>query len=341
VIYKFAQVCLIFAIFAGDGLAGTISSYYTRGDWESAVGAISSFTTDNFANPQVISPATMGFAFASLTSTGQQSVSSSADPTVSIQDTSALDLLPTADGGNYIGSAGRSSVYSSTYTETNTMACDQTDPTSCITNIPARSVDWFNYKDVRKLGMNFYTPTFNFGFDYIAFLDGSSPNRITNAFKMILTFADGTKSSIWVNGDAPIYPDPSTGTGYADGFMGVTSDTPIASVTLRGVNRYLGFNEVATGSTDFTYQYSDATSDYYGYQYTDTISSDQTSSLLLTNLSATDVAGFNAPNFSPPANAPEPGTVSLFALAGLLIAASCGIRKLVHARRKHTTHRAG
>jgi hypothetical protein len=128
-------------------------------------------------------------------------------------------------------------------------------------------------------------------------------------YRMVLTYLDGTTSSLWVGGNQP-FAD------FQEGFFGVSSDLQIVSATLHAPDRSVGVNYSATGG-DWTYQFTKPKKgDFYTYNLTETYTSDQSSALLIGNFS-TDV--------------PEPTTFMTLG-GGLLLVAACLKRR--HRSRK-------
>jgi hypothetical protein len=282
--------CLLYALWSSVGTAGTIT-YLSRDAWQLAAPG---FLTDDFSPPTGVTPS-MDFSLVALTSTGRSSASSSTQPHVSHVDTSFIDLFANPDGGNYVGTVGRTAASSSTVTTTNTEWCKAG---TCVQGTEQQTTEWSDYSDVRSLEIDFHRATLNFGFDYVATLSGSSPNRMNHPFRMIMTFIDGTTSSLWVGGGKAF-------SSYEEGFMGVTSDLEIVSVTLKAPDRSLGSTYTTAGG-DWTYQLSKPKKgDFYTYSLSETTSSDQSSALMITNLSTT---------------VPEPAPAGCMALAGLLLA---------------------
>lgn len=287
---KLRVLCVLCAILPAAAHAGTIS-YYSRDAWELAGPPqidVEDFSTANGNGPL------MNFAMAAITSVGTTVSSSTADPRVSRVDTSFLDLSPAADGGNYLGSVGRTTDFAQTNTYTNTEWCKNG---VCTAGTLREQTDSYDYSDVRSLEIAFAMPVWSFGFDYVAFLSGTSPNRMTHPFRMALSYIDGTTSRLWVGG-GQVFAD------YNEGFMGVRADKPVRAVTLRAANRSLGAAYSSTGG-DWTYEFSrPRKGDFYTYSLTETFSVDQSSALWIHNLSIAT---------------PEPGTIGLTA-GGLLVA---------------------
>ena len=252
--------------------AGTIS-FFSRDAWQAAAGPL---VNETFSNP-IGSGASLDFGAVSLTSIGHSSASSSDLARVIKVNTSYIDLLPTSDGGNYVGTVGRTAASSTTVTTTASEWCKNG---VCTQSAFDQSVQFSDYSDVRSLMIGFHDPTFDFGFDYIAYLSGSSPNRTNHAFRMHLSFLDGTTSSVWVGGPTSFSP-------YEEGFMGIIADEPIISAEIVAPDRSIGSNSSVSGG-DWQYQLTKPKrGDFYTYSLSQTVSSDQSDALLLGNLSVT------------------------------------------------------
>jgi hypothetical protein len=288
-------------ILAGMGLAanaGTIE-YLSRDAWQAAV---TGYSTEDFSRPIGDTASSLDFSFLALTSTGRSSSDSSDHPNVKHVDTSFIDLFANPEGGNFVGTVGRTTLSTSTVTTTNSEWCKNG---VCTQDTPVQTTSYSDYSDVRSLEIDFRYVTLNFGFDYVATLSGSSPDRSNHPFRMILTFIDGTTSSLWIGGNSAF---PS----YSEGFIGISSDLYIASVTLRAADRSLGSSFTSVGG-DWTYnQTKPKKGDQYLYNLQETTSSDQSSSLAIANLSAT---------------VPEPAPGVLIGVGGLLFGAGSLIRR--------------
>jgi hypothetical protein len=282
--------CLILAGLVMAANAGTIE-YLSRDAWQAAV---ISYSSEDFSRPIGDSSSSLDFSLAALTSTGRSSSDSNTHPDVKHFNTSFIDLFANPEGGNYVGTTGRTSLSTSTVTTTNTEWCKNG---TCTPDTPQQNTTYSDYADVRSLEIDFHYATLNFGFDYVATLSGSSPDRANHPFRMILTFIDGTTSSLWIGGNSAF---PS----YSEGFMGITSDLYIASVTLRAADRSLGSTFTSVGG-DWVYQQTKPKKgDQYTYSLQETTSSDQTSALMIGNLTAT---------------VPEPAPGVLIGMGGLLL----------------------
>jgi hypothetical protein len=299
--YQLIRYCLVSVILSTLGSAGTIT-YLSRDAWQSAVDTLGQpFATDNFSNPTGASPS-LNFSLLALTSTGKSTADSSDQKKPIKVDTSFIDLFANPDGGNYVGTVGRTAVSTTTVTTTNSEWCKNG---TCVPGTEQQTTQTSTFSDVRSLEMDFTYPTLAFGFDYVATLAGSSPDSMNHAFRMVLTFVDGTTSRAWVNSDLDF-------ASYQEGFMGITSDLAIVSATLHAPDRSLG-STVTTSGGDWTYQLTKPKKgDFYTYSLTQTVSSDQSSALLITNLTTMT---------------PEPAPVTTMALGMFLIGVGCLLRR--------------
>jgi hypothetical protein len=289
------RICLIFAVLASAGRAG-ILTFSTRDAWELFTGRLGN---ENFSSPSGDSPH-IDFPLVAVTSNGRSAASTSDQSKVIHVDTSFVDLFASPDGGNYVGTVGRTTASTTTTTTTNTEWCKNG---TCIEGTPVVTTDSSDYSDVRTLEIDFHYAILNFGFDYISTLSGSSLNRMNHPYRMVLTLVDGTTSSLWLGGNHAF-------SAYQEGFMGVSSDIGIRSVVLRAADRSIAPNEFTSGG-DWTYQLSKPKKgDFYTYSFSDTLSSDQSSALLIGNLSI---------------DLPEPATFLMLG-SGLLLVAVCGKR---------------
>jgi hypothetical protein len=290
------RVSLICAVLSSAGSAG-ILTFATRDAWEMVASRV---VNEDFSRPSGDSP-NVGFTWLALTSDGRSTASSSDRPKVIHVDTSFVDLFASPDGGNYVGTVGRTTASTITTTTTNTEWCKNG---TCVEGTPVDTTDSSDYSDVRTLEMNFNYAIFNFGFDYVSYLSGSSLNRMNHPYRMVLTFVDGTTSSLWVGGNHAF-------SDYQEGFMGVSSDIAIVSVLLRAADRSIASN-YSTAGGDWEYQYSKPKKgDFYTYSFSETFSSDQSSALMIGNLSI---------------NTPEPATFLMLG-AGLIVIGACGRRR--------------
>jgi hypothetical protein len=288
---------LLFVVLSSIASAGPITTYLNQDMWNAAVGH--SFL-ETFLNGSGDST-TMDFSTLALTSTGRSTSSSSDHPKVKHVDTSFIDIFANPDGTNSVGTVGRTTFDTSTTTTTNTESCKGL---TCTVGVPVTTTTFQDFADVRTLDINFHVPTLNFGFDYVATLAGSSPNRMNHAFRMVLTFVDGTTSSVWIGGNQDF-------TDFQEGFMGITSDILIASVTLHAPDRSLGSTTTITGG-DWTFVGTKGKKDIFNYSLATTTSSDQSSTMTLSNFFVTT---------------PEPAPAITMALGGMLIGLACFARK--------------
>jgi hypothetical protein len=289
------RICLVASALSAMASAGTIT-YQSRDLWQLAV---TGYATEDFSAPVGLSPS-VDFSLVAVTSDAKATTTT--DTKVKHVNTSFLDLEPNPDGGNYIGTVGRTESSSTTITTTNTEWCKAG---TCVEDTPVQTTTSLDYSDVRTLEIDFHQPTLNFGFDYIATLSGASPNRSNHAFRMVLTFIDGTTSSLWIGGNHAF-------ASYQEGFMGVTSDLDIASVVLHAADRSVGTNSSITGG-DWVYQTTKPKKgDLYAYSLSEITSSDQSSALLISNLTAT---------------IPEPAPATSLGLGGLLLGVGYFLRK--------------
>jgi hypothetical protein len=304
---RFLGIC---AFLSSIGNCGTIT-YLSRDAWLLGAGTLGPLGTEDFSDPSGVSPS-LQFGLAAITSSGRSSFSSDTHPTVKHVDTSFVDVFPDPDGGNFIGTVGRTALSTSTVTTTNSEWCKAG---TCAETGEQQATVWSDFSEVRSLDIDFKYPTLSFGFDYFATISGSSPNRTDHAFRMILTFIDGTTSSLWIGGAMDFSP-------FQEGFMGVTADLDIVSVTLKAPDRSLGSTFTSTGG-DWTYQQTKPKKgDFYTYSLSETTSSDQSSTLQIGNLTTIT---------------PEPGQAANFILGGILIGGVYWSRKVQLRRRTNGT----
>jgi hypothetical protein len=302
--FQLMRSFLLFVVVSSIASAATITTYLNQDMWNAAAGR--SFT-ETFLNGTGDST-TLDFSTLALTSTGRSSSSTDTHPKVKHVDTSFIDIFANPDGTNSVGTVGRTTVDTSTTTTTVTETCRPVGiDTTCTVAAPVTTTTFQDFADVRTLDLNFHTPTLSFGFDYVATLAGSSPNRLNHPFRMVLTFVDGTTSSVWIGGNQAF-------TDFQEGFMGITSDILIASVTLHAPDRSLGSNITTADSGGFVFTGTNpkGTRDIFTATNSTTISSDQSSALILSDFFITT---------------PEPAPAITMALGGMLISLACFARK--------------
>jgi hypothetical protein len=133
--------------------AGTLT-FDTRDAW---LMVATNTLNENFANPVGDSP-NFNFGAVAITATGKSTATSSDKPHTIRTDTSFIDLFESPDGGNFIGTVGRTTLDTTTITTTNSEFCKNS---VCTPGTPVQTVDTANFDDVRTLEIDFHYPVLN------------------------------------------------------------------------------------------------------------------------------------------------------------------------------------